>query len=460
MGNVGLSFGSATSGQGFDVTATVNQIVSNLQAVETPWKTQLTKLADEDTQLSSLGTQLSTLTTDLQDLTDFIGVLSSREGSSSDDDVLSLSSASSSAASGTHTVMVQNLAQTSTGASGVLASTDALSGSISIQVGMGPAHTVNVGDSSTGATIDGLAKAINRAGIGVIASVLTDMKGSRLSIVSSTDGSTGTLTLSSALTNTSSTLSDKSVALTRIQSGIDANILVDGVQLTNSSNTVVNAIFGVTFQLLSVPNVQKNVQVVIVNDTKSVVSAVAKFVADYNTVMKAIKAQEGKDASGNPQPLCGTSILARLQESLQTGLSGMFGSGAVNAAYSLGITVDQDGTISLNTDTLTSILNSSYSDVVDFFQKAGGFGATFADTLNHLGSVYSTGAISSALKENASEEKTLNNNVSRQEELIAEQKTRLTVQLNMANQILQSIPEQINQVNEMYSAITGYKQNG
>jgi flagellar hook-associated protein 2 len=38
----------------------------------------------------------------------------------------------------------------------------------------------------------------------------------------------------------------------------------------------------------------------------------------------------------------------------------------------------------------------------------------------------------------------------------------LTDELNTANQILQSIPAQLNQVNEMYSAITGYNstQNG
>ena len=47
MGTVGLNFGSATSGQGFDVTSTVNQIVTNLQAVETPWKTQLTALTEQ-----------------------------------------------------------------------------------------------------------------------------------------------------------------------------------------------------------------------------------------------------------------------------------------------------------------------------------------------------------------------------------------------------------------------------
>ena len=116
MGAVGLNFGSATSGQGFDVTSTVNQIVTNLQAVETPWKTQLTSLQSKDTALSSLGTQISTLSTDLQTLTDFSGTMAYKTGSSSDTNVLTLSSASASAIAGTHTITVQNLAQTSSAA--------------------------------------------------------------------------------------------------------------------------------------------------------------------------------------------------------------------------------------------------------------------------------------------------------------------------------------------------------
>jgi len=39
---------------------------------------------------------------------------------------------------------------------------------------------------------------------------------------------------------------------------------------------------------------------------------------------------------------------------------------------------------------------------------------------------------------------------------MADYKIRLTAQLNLANQILQSIPSQINQVNEIYSALSGY----
>ena len=64
-----------------------------------------------------------------------------------------------------------------------------------------------------------------------------------------------------------------------------------------------------------------------------------------------------------------------------------------------------------------------------------------------------------ALQENSNQEKSLNDNISKQEELISAQKTNLTSELNLANQILQSIPRQIQQVNEIYSAITGYSSN-
>jgi len=124
MGAVGLNFGSATSGQGFDVTSTVNQIVSNLQTVETPWKTRLSSLQSKDAALSSLGTQISKLSTDLQNLTDFSGTMAYKIGSSSDPNVLSLSSASAIAVAGTHSISVQNLAQTSS------AATDAVGGRI------------------------------------------------------------------------------------------------------------------------------------------------------------------------------------------------------------------------------------------------------------------------------------------------------------------------------------------
>lgn len=56
------------------------------------------------------------------------------------------------------------------------------------------------------------------------------------------------------------------------------------------------------------------------------------------------------------------------------------------------------------------------------------------------------------------QETSLNNNVSREETLIATDKKSLTAELNLANEELQAIPQQLNEVNELYSAITGYNQ--
>ena len=88
MGTVGLSFGSPTSGAGFDVARPCAEIIGNLQNVETPWKTQLTSLESQDTAISSLGTLFSNLSNDLSSLTDFQGILSQKTGSSSDTNVL------------------------------------------------------------------------------------------------------------------------------------------------------------------------------------------------------------------------------------------------------------------------------------------------------------------------------------------------------------------------------------
>ena len=441
MGAVGLNFGSATSGQGFDVTSTVNQIVTNLQAVETPWKTQLTALMSKDTTLTSLGTQLATLSTDLQNLTDFSGAMAYKTGSSSDTNVLTLSSASAVAVAGTHTISVQNLAQTSSAASDAVKASDTLTGGITFKVGSGDWQTVNVGDGSTATTLAGLSAAINNDGdLGVTASVLTNADGTqRLSLVSQTSGSAGQITIADATSNpmspttlADSTTPDKNpgLGLVTIQNGRDASITVDGVTgITSASNTVTNAIPGVTFQLLSTgaansDGTPETVQVVIDNDTTSIETAINTFVTDYNATMKAINAQEGKDSSGNPEPLYGTSVLAQLQEGLLSAMSGSFGRNTINSLISLGITANPsaDGTISLDADKLSSALNSNFNQVVSFFQDTGSFGSTFTNTLNGLGNNSADGgAISLALEEDSSQETTLNDNISKEDALIATQ---------------------------------------
>ena len=664
MGTVGLSFGSPTSGTGFDVSSTVSQIVANLQKVEAPWKNQLSTLQSQDTQLSNLGTLLSTLSSDVSKLTDFSGVLAQKTGSSSNTNVLQLTAATSAAAAGTHSVIVNSLATTSSGyLTEVANASDKLTGSIWLGVGSGTLREISV---PANGTLASLAAAINSAGIGISASVLTDTSGSRLSLVSSTSGAEGNISIGAAsnladangtvlgyagspgsgnsyssgslaavaassdtltgsisiqvgggksqtvsLGSSGGTLQDLADAInntagvgvnatvsadgrilslqsgtagstgnvtvkskivdtsasalsyTSTVSGVDAALNIDGVNLTSSSNIVSGLIPGVTFQMLS-PSANDSsgdavaVQVVIGNDNSDVESAINAMVNDYNAVIKAINAQEGNDSSGKAQPLFGSPTVSLLQQqmmgslnlqspngyldaiknagdTLSGTLSIQVGSGtaqqfdmsklsdrtiagladAINAAAigvtasvatsngestltmrsqtagtagtltvnsaivdatnsntalnytptsdisgltSLGISMNNDGTISLDANALDSVLNSDFNSVLGFFQSANSWGMTVARALNQAGASSSTGILSLAQKANSTMESNLNAEITKQDSLIADQQKRLTDELTQANEILQQLPSQLSGMDMIYSAITGYNQ--
>jgi flagellar hook-associated protein 2 len=548
MGTVGLSFGSPTSGAGFNVSTTVSEIVSNLQNVETPWKNQLSSLESQDTVFSSLGTLYSNLTNDISSLTDFTGVMSLKEGSSSNDDILELTSADSTAAAGTYTVSVTSLATTATGyMTAISSASDTLTGSMDIN-----GTTINVPDSSTGDdNLTGLANAVNSAGIGVTATVLTDTTGSRLVLTSNTSGTGGSIAVT-ANSITDSTTSTSLSYTSQIATGTDASLTVNGISLQSSSNTVSGLIPGVTFQLLGTTGTDDTIQVVIANDNSAVESTVTQFVTDYNSLVSAMNAQESSDTSGNAEPLFGSPTLSLLQQQLLSSInyqspdgfvtgasstsdtltgsitigsttidmsslasgsqninglasainSGGLGvtanvvnngagpqlvlvsntagsslsvtsnltdgttsltydanSGGMNSLTGLGISMNNDGTISLDETSLDSVLNSNYSGVLGFFQDANSWGMTFSTMLNNAGTSSPVGVLALAEKSNSNVESTLNADVSKENLLISAQQTSLTAELNSANEILQELPAQLNSVNELYSAISGFNEN-
>lgn len=269
MGTVGLSFGSPTSGAGFDVSSTVAQIVGNLQNVETPWKNQLTSLESQDTVLSSLGTLFSNLSNDMSSLTDFTGVLAQKTGSSSDTNVLELTAASSSATAGSHTIVVNNLAQTSSGyLTAVTNASATLSGSITLQVGAsGTPATITLNSSNN--TLSGLAAAINSSGVGITANLLTDSSGSLLSLTSGTSGASGNIVVSSSIADASNTLgytgaSSSSGSLAGIASATDpltGSITIQGqtIQVPSSPNNTLTGLLGAIDADTSIVNVQASI---------------------------------------------------------------------------------------------------------------------------------------------------------------------------------------------------------
>ncbi len=148
-----------------------------------------------------------------------------------------------------------------------------------------------------------------------------------------------------------------------------------------------------------------------------------------------------------------------------TGAAVAFGSSQSNAVTSitqLGISVNNDGTLTLDTDTLDSILNSNYQDVVNFLQPSGSFtsfGGNLTTVLNNLGNSAPEGAIYLALEEDSQQESSLNTNITSENQQISTEQANLTTELNEANFELEEIPTQLDEINEIYSSITGYNQN-
>jgi len=450
MGTVGLSFGSATSGQGFDVATTVAQIQAASQAIETPWQSQLTVLQAQDTVFTSLGTDLSALSTSVQSLTDFEGVFAEKQGSSSDTDVLSLTSASGTAVAGSHTITVGTLAQTSSSVSSAVSANDTLSGSITIQ-----GHTFNIDSADNDTTLASLSSAINSADIGVTTSVITDSSGSRLSIVSGTSGAAGQL--APITTNAFAGAASGAITFPSGQTGQDATLSIDGVAITSSSNTVANVIPGVTFQLLAASTTP--VQVEITPDTTDIGTAISGFVSAFNKVVGDINAQEGTGSSSNPAVLLGNTTIAQIQDGLSSSLFGTVASGSINNISQLGLSVNNDGTLSLDADTLNGALNNNLADVTGFLQNSKSFGQTLSATLDSLGTQAPNGAVFLAQQQNSQQESALNTDITNENALLATQKTQLTDELNAANQILQGIPTQLDEVNSVFDSITGFNPN-
>jgi flagellar hook-associated protein 2 len=137
---------------------------------------------------------------------------------------------------------------------------------------------------------------------------------------------------------------------------------------------------------------------------------------------------------------------------------GYTNSSDINYLTTLGISVNNDGSLTFDANSLDSVLNTDYASVTGFFQNANSWGQSFSNMLTNAGSSSSSGMLSLAANANSGIESTLNADITKEQSTISAQQSSLTLALNQANQILEELPSQLQGINELYSAITGYNQ--
>ena len=391
-------------GSGLDIKG----LVSQLMAVEQKPLTQMaTQEATYQSQLSSLGSIKGALSA-LQSAAQSLATASTASYSAtvSDGTVLS-ATASSSAAAGNYSVVVDGakLAQGQKLVAPGKASTSAVIGagaSTTLTITLGtiknvspvngqyasagfdanPDKTpVSLSIDSGNNTLAGIRDAINAANAGVTASIVNDGGTSpyRLALSSNATGKASSMKLSvTGDTDLAALLSYDPTAATQnfneTQTAQNANFTVDGIAITSATNTVTDAIPGVTLNLAGKSG---TVTVAVQRSSSSLNSALGALVSAYNGANSTIANLTAKGAI-----MQGEGSVVSLQRQMRTILGSLqHTGGAYNSLSQLGISFQLDGSLKLDSAKLGSALSANLADASSLASAVGSALKSAADSM-------------------------------------------------------------------------------
>jgi flagellar hook-associated protein 2 len=271
----------------------------------------------------------------------------------------------------------------------------------------------------------------------VTANVVTSSGGAVLALTSTNTGAANDFSISSG----------GSLGFTRTSTGADASLTVDGVPITSASNTVSGAISGVTLNLQGVTT-GTPINVSIAPDTDSITTAVTNYVNAYNTLITDVNTQVGYNTSTQTAGTLESDSAAQgLQSALLASTNYSAGSGTYPTLDSLGVTTNSDGTLSIDTATLTAAVQANGPAVASFFQGSAlnGFAQSVTNSLNTYTDP-TQGAFTVDLQSISSENSELADETNTLELYLSSQQTILTAQYNAADIAIQQLPQEIKQI--------------
>jgi flagellar hook-associated protein 2 len=222
--------------------------------------------------------------------------------------------------------------------------------------------------------LSGIARAINAAGAGVTATVLTDSAGSRLSIKGAT-GEAKAFTLTATEDPDAPGLSALNIgpgATTSIgTTAKDAIVAVDGTALKRPSNSISDLITGVKLDLVSA-SVGTTVTIGSSAPTASLSQAVSDFVETFNQLNTAIKEQTDPATGALRSDAAATGLQRQLRQLTLTPLSTGAATGAPTTLAEIGVRTNRDGTLSVDSATLATMLNKYPTAVEAMFADGKG----------------------------------------------------------------------------------------
>ena len=379
----------------------VNSLVTQLMAAEQqPIKALATKEAKYQSQLTAYGSLKGALST----FQSSASVLSnpgkfSAVSASIADTTLATVVASPAALSGSYSLNVTQLAQSQKlQSSNTFATTSTTLGSGTLTISFGTyiaspssftinpdkaTKTITIG--STQNTLSGVRDAINAANAGISANIINDGSGNRLVITSTDSGAANALKITVADSSDGSNTDNAGLSQLAYDgtspstsqmtqpTGMgpkDAVFTIDGIAINKPSNTITDAISGMTVNLLKIGTSTLTVT----HDTTAVQSAVQTFVNAYNTLNNTITSLSKYDPiSKKAAVLTGDSTLNSLKSQLKNVFNTPLSTagGGLTALSDIGITFQKNGTLTLDTNTLNTSLRDLTKDVSTLFAAVG-----------------------------------------------------------------------------------------
>lgn len=442
---------SSYMGQYTGITSdTIDQLLQSDELRKTVIQNKIDKINTKSQAWTDISTRLSNLTSKLEALQDE-GTYGTKKVTSSDDASATVSGTADSM-EGSYDLVIKQLATSSKITGGVVSKADGTtkistkdalgySGKLTITNGAtdgsDTALTVEIDVKATDSLKD-IANAINNAkdpsdstgtkGAGLKATIVNNQL-----VVSSEEMGDRTLTIGG---NLKDSLGFKDSQTTKGQS---AKFTLDGIEMERNSNTPTDVVDGVTLNFKKA-DASKTITLGLTNDTDKELSAVKDFVNQYNSVMSFLgdKMDVGDPSKSDNTTgaLAGDSTLISLQSKLQ---STVLGGKSVNgvSASTLGLSVDRNGTLSLDETKFKAQLAKNPNAVKDFFfvdtsskystEKTGtGYTADFKAVIDRYTSTKSgsEGVISLRKSSYQSEIKDYNKQIERITEQIATKRAR------------------------------------
>ena len=236
---------------------------------------------------------------------------------------------------------------------------------------------------TSGETLNDLVNQIGQSGI-ASASVVNDgsaFNPDHLALTATTSGQAGQFFVSQSGINLGlQTSTPAQNALLLVGSGSNAIIQ------TSSTNTFNNALPGLNVQVQAVGTSSDTATVS--QNTTNIATAVQSFVSDYNNFISQAQSLTAFNSSTDtPAALEGSPTVSAAESQLSTLITQTFGSSnsPVQSLVDLGISVNSDGSLSLNSDQLQTALQEDPAAVQSFFTTATtGFAAVAQTTLTGL----------------------------------------------------------------------------